>query len=97
MWWYEAPEVGRRPYLVLSRDEAIPVLNRVLAVPATRTIRDIPTEVELDTADGMPAHCALTLDNMAAIRPSLCTERITRLGADRMQQVCDALRHATAC
>jgi mRNA-degrading endonuclease toxin of MazEF toxin-antitoxin module len=31
----------------------IPVLNQVLAVPATRTIRRIPTEVELDSSDGI--------------------------------------------
>ena len=49
---------GRRPFLILARDEAIPVLNQVLAVPATRTIRRIPTEVELDSSDGMPAPCA---------------------------------------
>jgi len=97
MWWYEAPELGRRPYLILSRDEAIPVLTQVLAVPATRTVRGIPTEVALGQGDGMPAHCALTLDNMTVIRVSLCTERITKLGPERMVEVCQALGHATAC
>ena len=45
VWWAEHPDAGRRPYLVLTRQAAIPVLNRVLAVPATRTVRGIPTEV----------------------------------------------------
>ncbi len=91
------PEVGRRPYPILSREEAIPVLNRALAVPATRTIRHIPTAVELHESDAMPTHCALTLDSVAAIRLSLCTERLTRLGPDRMHEIWEALRHATAC
>ncbi len=97
VWWYEAPEVGRRPYLILSRDAAIPVLNQVLAVPATRTVRGIPTEVALDRADGMPAPCALTLDNVTTIRHSMCTERITRLGPERLSEVCEALANATSC
>ncbi len=97
IWWYEHPVGGRRPYLVLTRDEALPVLERVLGVPATRTVRDIPTEVPLDHADGMPSACALTLDNLEPIRPALCTQRITSLGAERMAMVCQALAAATGC
>ena len=97
VWWYEQPRHGRRPYLILTRDEAIPVLNQVLAVPATRTVRDIPTEVSLGRADGMPSSCCLTLDNVTVIRPALCVERITRLSAERMREVCAALALATAC
>jgi mRNA interferase MazF len=47
VWWYEDPRARRRPFLILTREAAIPVLNQVLAVPATRTIRAIPTEVPL--------------------------------------------------
>ena len=97
IWWYQDPQASRRPFLILTRDEAIPVLNQVLAVPATRTIRRIPTEVPLGISDGMPAECALTLDNVSLVRLSLCTDRITRLGPDRMREVCEALRIATVC
>jgi len=81
----------------MTRDEAMPVLNQVLAVPATRAIRGIPTEVQLDRSDGMPVACVLAVDNMTLIRVSLCTERVTRLGPERMQAVCDALGTAVAC
>lgn len=97
VWWYEDPRTGRRPFLILTRDDAIAVLNQVLAVPATRTIRGIPTEVQLDGSDGMPSACALAVDNTVPIRPSLCTERITHLGPERMRAVCDALALAVAC
>lgn len=97
IWWYEHPHAGRRPFLILSRDEAIPVLSQVLAVPATRTVRDIPTEVLLGPADGMPAACCLTLDNLTVIRPALCTDLIAHLSPGRMREVCDALAQATAC
>ena len=80
----------------LGSDHARP-LNQVLAVPATRTIRDIPTEVPLGVEDGMPQDCVLTLDNIGPVRPALCTARITRLSPDRMLEVCEALRVATTC
>ena len=97
VWWYEAPGRDARPHLILTRDAAIDVLNQVLAVPATRTIRGIPTEVALDSDDGMPEACVLTLDNVTPIRRALCTERITTLSPARMHQVCEALRRATSC
>jgi mRNA interferase MazF len=97
IWWYEHPDAGRRPYLILTRTEAIAVLNQVLGVPATRVVRGIPTEVPLDESDGMPSPCVLSLDNVSLIRRSLCTDRITRLGPDKMLAVCQALRRATAC
>jgi mRNA interferase MazF len=73
------------------------VLLQVLAVPATTTVRGIPTEVQLDRSDGMPSSCCLTLDNVTPIRAALCTELITRLSAQRMSEVCAALAVATAC
>jgi mRNA-degrading endonuclease toxin of MazEF toxin-antitoxin module len=97
VWWYEDPRAGRRPFLILTRGQAIPVLNQVIGVPATRTVRRIPTEVQLDRSDGMPAPCALALDNLTLIRVALCTKRITLLSPERMDAVCEALRRATAC
>jgi len=73
------------------------VLNAVLAVPATRTIREIPTEVVLDTGDGMPEECALSLDNLTLVPKELFRARITRLSVERMSDVCRALALASGC
>jgi mRNA interferase MazF len=97
IWWVEAPEEGRRPHLILTRDAAIPVVNVLLGVPATRTVRGIPSEVPLGPEDGMPERCALTLDNLRAMRKAFFVERICVLGPARMATVCRALGHATAC
>ncbi len=97
IWWAAHPEAGRRPFLVLTREGAVPVLNRVIAVPATTTIRDLPTEVLLGPEDGMPAECALSLDNITSLRKTRFSEPITRLGPERMAQVCAALAIATGC
>jgi mRNA interferase MazF len=97
VWWVEAPESKRRPYLVLTRSEATAVLNAVTAVPATRTVRSIPTEVALDEDDGMPQPCALSLDNLVTIPKAFFRTRITRLSIERMTEVCRALAVATGC
>ena len=97
VWWYEHPHAGRRPYLILARTAVAAVLNQVLAVPATRTVRGIPTEVPLDESHGMPLPCVLSLDNVSLIRPELCTELVTRLDAATLERVCRALNVATGC
>jgi len=97
VWWAEHPDAGRRPFLVLTRQAAIPVLNAVLAVPATRTVRRIPTEVLLNRDDGMPEECALTLDNLTVVPKELFSGRIARLSAERMAEVCRALSLASGC
>lgn len=97
VWWYERPEQKSRPVLIITRDEAIDKLNEVLVVPTTKTVRGIATEVSIDRADGMPDACALSLDNTFLARKALLTKRITRLGPDKVHQVCTALAAAVAC
>lgn len=97
VWWAGLDDGSRRPYLILTRDAAIPLLHSVLAVPATRTVRGIPTEVELDEQDGMPHACALTLDNVELIPKDLFVARIRSLGPDKLREVCSALGIAVDC
>jgi mRNA interferase MazF len=95
--WVELPEEGRRPVLVLTRPEAIPVLHRVLVAPLTRTIREIPTEVRLGPDDGMPDECVVSFDNVQSASRALLTGPITSLSGPRMHEVCKALAIATGC
>jgi mRNA interferase MazF len=97
VWWVERPGAGRRPHLVLTRDAAIDPLTRVLGVPATRTVRGIPSEVELGPEDGLPERCVLSFDNMRVLRKAYFVERICALPPERMQRVCEALAVATGC
>ncbi len=89
--------LGRRPVLVVSRDAVLGVLERPLVAPLTTTVRGIPTEVSLDQADGAPRACVVSLDNVQPLDRALLTERIGQLGAQRMQEVCEALGTATEC
>jgi mRNA-degrading endonuclease toxin of MazEF toxin-antitoxin module len=97
IWWYEPPDEQPRPHLILTRDEGIPLLTQILAVPATRTVRRIPTEVELDGSDGMPVHCALAFDNVRVVRKAYLSRRQTVLSPEKLAAACAALRFATAC
>lgn len=95
--WLELPEEGRRPACVLTRDAAVPVLHNVIVALVTRTVRDIPTELRLDERDGMPAECAITLDNLRTVPKRMLTERITTLSGTQMHELCRALDIATSC
>jgi mRNA interferase MazF len=97
IWWVEEPELGRRPACILTRQEAIGVLRRVTVAPATRTVRSIPTELELGPADGMPGPCALSLDNVRTVPKAMLTERITSLAPGRLRELCTALDRALGC
>ena len=97
VWWGEAPAVGRRPFLVMSRQGVIPHLGTVLAAPITRTIRGIPSELELGPDDGMPIPCAATFDNLLPVEQAFLVERICQLPSHRMSEACAALRTAVAC
>lgn len=97
IWWAELPDIGRRPACILTRQAAIPILNSVLVALASRTIRDIPTEMPLGPADGMPADCVLSFDNLLTVPKALLTQRITALAPARLPELCSTLDIATDC
>lgn len=84
--WLELAEEGRRPVVVLTRNEAIPSLRNVTVALVTRTVRDLPSEVQLGPADGMPVECAVTLDNLRTVPRALLVESITHLDETKMRQ-----------
>lgn len=97
VWWSEDELLGRRPVLILSRDGVLESLQRPLVAPLTTRVREIPTEVPLDESDGLPRPCVVSLDNVQPFGRGSLVERITRLGAGRMEEVCAALALAIEC
>jgi mRNA interferase MazF len=95
VWWADLPEpAGRRPVVVLTRSDAIPVLANVTVAPLTRSIRGIPTEVELTEAHGVPTRSAVSLDNILTVPQSDLVSRIVVLDADTMNAVFEAIHRA---
>ena len=97
VWWGEIDGVGRRPFLIMSRSAAIPVLNAVLAAPVTRTIRGIPTELSLGPADGMPTECVASFDNLRVVPKAYLVAQICALRPARLTEACAALQAAVDC
>lgn len=97
IWWGELPDRTPRPYLVLTRDQAIPVLRRLVVAPVTTTIRDIPTEVAVGADEGLPVESVATLDNLETLPKSALRHRVGALGAGRHHDVCEALRNVVDC
>lgn len=96
IWWAEAQD-KRRPVLVVTRDEAIPVLTWIVVAPLTRTIRHIPTEVELGPEHGLPVESVASFDNLQPIRRSFLTERVGSLGPEASAAICQALEALADC
>lgn len=98
VWWCELPEIGRRPVVVLSRDAAIPRLQRTLVAPCTTTIRGLPSEVALEPGeDPVPRPCVANLDSVESVAIGVLVERLGRLADSRMREVCAALEVAVDC
>ena len=97
IWWGEIEDIGRRPFLVMARSAAIPILHSVLAAPITRTIRGIPTELLLGPDDGMPTECAASFDNLRPVPKAYLVDRICTLREVRIEEACAALRRAVEC
>lgn len=96
--WYRfrAPD-KRRPVLVLTRDSVLEYLGEVTVAPITTTIRDIPSEVVLDSDDGVPQPCAINLDHLQTVSKDRLGGLVATLPAARMAEVRDALLFALGC
>ena len=95
IWWAEA-EDKRRPVLVVTRSEAIPVLGWIVVAPVTRTIRGIPTEVPVGPGEGLPIDSVASFDNLQPIRRSFLAQRVGALVSPRAE-ICRALGALADC
>ena len=95
IWWAEA-EDKRRPVLVVTRSEAVPVLHGIIVAPVTRIVRGIPTEIRLSEVEGLPVESVASFDNLQRIRRASLTTRAGDLG-DRQDEICAALRALADC
>lgn len=97
VWWGEAADQKGRPYLVVSRDAAIEVMQRVLVAPVTSRVRGIPSEVSLDATEGLPRPSAASFDNLQPFPRAMLVRRLGRLGSDRYGEICRAANAALDC
>ncbi len=86
--WYKFvnPE-KKRPVLILTRDSVSEYLGEITVAPITSTIRDIPSEVFLSNADGMPRDCAVNCDHLQTVSKGKIGSLITSLPPAKMVDV----------
>ncbi len=95
VWWAELPSpAGKRPVVLLSRNEAYAVRELITVAPVTTRIRQIPTEVPLGSEEGLPKRCVVNLDTITTIPKATLTDRISTLAVEKMAEVERALRFA---
>lgn len=93
VWWVNFPgPAGRRPAVLVSRDEAYALRARVTVVPITRRRRDIPTEVPLGRAEGLPKDGVANADDVTTVSRG----RVAGYAGKLAQRKIDALNHALA-
>lgn len=97
LWLMETPNDKRRPVLVVSRDEVIPVVNSVVVAPVTTTVRDIPTCIPVGSEEGLDRDSVANFDNLAAVPKSVLTRRLGGLGVGGRRRICDALDALANC
>ncbi|GJL56616.1 MAG: hypothetical protein NPIRA02_37480 [Nitrospirales bacterium] len=83
--WYRFSQPDKKwPVVILTRDSAFEWLSEVTVAPITSIIRDIPSEVALTTADGLPKACAINFDHLQTVSKSKIGPRITSLSPKRL-------------
>ena len=86
-WYVFSRPDKRRPVLILTRDSALEFLGEVTVAPITTTIRDIPSEVLLTRADGMPRDGAVNFDHLQTVSKGKIGSLIATLSSTKMQQM----------
>jgi mRNA interferase MazF len=95
LWWAELPEpIGRRPVLLLSRNQAYRILKRVTVAEISTTIRNIPVEIELGPEEGLTRASVANVDNIHAVAISRLSSKIGELADERACDVERALGYA---
>ena len=98
IWLYRftSPD-KRRPVVVISRQDVIPLLHTVMVAPVTSTRRGAPSEVPVGAAEGLKHDSAINLDHVQTVERARLVAFVGSLDAARMRAVCRALAIATGC
>ncbi len=97
VWWGEAPDQKGRPYLVVSRDVANRVMQRVLVAPVTTRVRGVPSELDLGAGEGLPHPSVASFDNLRPFPKAMLVRRLGGLAPSRGADICAAARATLDC
>ena len=93
-WYKFVPPDKKRPVLILTRDSVLEYLGEVTIAPVTTAVRNIPSEVFLSKAEGMPQDCAVNCDHLQTVSKAKIGPLIISLPSSKMIDVGRAIRFA---
>ncbi len=93
-WYKFVPPDKKRPVLILTRDSVLEYLGEVTIAPVTTAVRNIPSEVFLSKAEGMPQDCAVNCDHLQTVSKAKIGPLIMSLPSSKMIDVGRAIRFA---
>lgn len=96
VWWGETPDEKGRPFLIVSRDAANEVMQRVLVAPVTRRVRELPSELALGASEGLPTASVASFDNLRPFPKAMLVRRLGSLGP-RQHEICRAAGATLDC
>lgn len=82
---------GRRPAVVVTRDQVIPVLRNVTVAEITGTVRGVPTEVPLGVREGLLRECVASCDNLQTVSKTALGRHRGSLGPEATHRLNQAL------
>ncbi|HVH21290.1 MAG TPA: type II toxin-antitoxin system PemK/MazF family toxin [Pseudonocardia sp.] len=85
---------GTRSVVILTRETAIPLLRNITIVPVSRTVRDLPTTIELGPEHGLRHDCIVNADNVDTIPKDWLRTRVGELGPKKLDELARAVRTA---
>jgi mRNA interferase MazF len=95
LWWADLPPpLGRRPVVLLSREDAYRSRAVYLVGVVTTRIRSIPAEVPLGPEDGLRRPCVVNLDTITTAPRASLRQRVALLRPEKIRAVDAAIRFA---
>ena len=95
VWWAHLPApIRRRPVLLLSRDSMPAGRGEITVAYLTTTVRNLPVEVPLTQADGVPQDCVVNLDSINTIPKRSLRGLICTLSPAKLAEVKTAIIEA---
>jgi mRNA interferase MazF len=79
--------IKSRPIVVLSRTELNAVRENVVVALITRTIRQIPLEIPVGAAEGLPKDGVIALGDIHTVQKTRLSERKGALSSEKMSLI----------
>ena len=98
IWLYRFnPPDKRRPVVVLTRSDALPLLHTAMVAPITSTIRGLSSEVIVGVEEGLKNDSVINCDHIQSVDQRMLRRYIGSLSESKMVEVCRAVAIATGC